>query len=306
VDHYLPTAALPHSLDPRSGLIVTTNNKIVDDSYPAAVPALPEPPYRAMRIWEQLRLYRSMTTTSVAALQTDQVDVFLRKMADVASRAARALHYDDIATELRAWDGTMSPDRTEPTLMWSWYEEMRNLVYESRSPDIRPTAALQQWLLAGDSPWFDDPRTPQRETIDTLAQRALATVLARGRPRKWGEVSTNTMDHPLGSVWWLNALAGFTIGPLARGGDSYTVNVCMIETAPAPYHCTWAPSMRHVVDFADVDGSGGFILPTGQSGNPASPHYRDQTRRWLEGQLWLLPVDVRKVVAVDTLMLVAP
>lgn len=303
-DQYLPTAALPHSLDPQSGFIVTTNNKIVDDSYPVAIPALPEPPWRAMRIWERSRSDHAITTTGVAALQSDEVDVFLRSMADkYVAPAARALHHDDLATDLRAWDGAMSPDRTEPTLMWSWYEEMHRLVYQGRSPDIQPTAPLQQWLMAGDGPWFDDPKTPQRETIDTLAERALVTVLARGRLRKWGEITSNTMDHPLGGVWWLNAVAGFRIGPLSRGGDSYTVNVCMIEEGHAPHHCTWAPSMRHVVDFGDVDGSGGFILPTGQSGNPASPHYRDQTARWLKGELWRIPVDVRKVVAVDTLVL---
>lgn len=305
-DRYLPTSALPHDLDPPSGLIVTANNKIVDDSFPASIPALYEPPYRAMRIWEQLRLYRGITPQLMSDIETDQVDVFLRKMAAVAARAARALRYDDIASQLRAWDGTMAADRTEPTLMWSWYEEMRRLVYEGHSPDIRPTGPLQQWLLAGEGPWFDDPRTPQHETIDTLAQRALAAVLARGRPRRWGDVTTQVMDHPLGGSWLLNTLAGFSIGPLARGGDNYTVNVCMIEKATTPYRCTWGPSMRHVVDFADVDGSGGFILPTGQSGNPASPHYRDQTSRWLKGELWRIPVDVRKVVAVDTLVLEAP
>ncbi|HTR19779.1 MAG TPA: penicillin acylase family protein [Gemmatimonadales bacterium] len=302
-DRYLPTSALPHSLDPVSGIIVTANNKIVDDSFPSAIDAFYEPPYRAMRIWELARLYRGMTAQGTAAIQTDQVDVFLRKMAEVVARAALALQREDIATQLRAWDGTMAPDRTEPTLMWSWYEEMRVLVYANRSPEIRPPGPLQQWLLAGQGPWFDDPRTPQHETIDTLAQRALITVLARGRPRKWGDVTTHTMDHPLGSVWLLNTLAGLSIGPLATGGDSYTINVCMIEQPRAPHHCTWGPSLRHVVDFADVDGSGGFILPTGESGNPASPHYRDQTARWLNGQLWRIPVDVRKVVAVDTLVL---
>lgn len=62
--------------------------------------------------------------------------------------------------------------------------------------------------------------------------------------------------------------------------------------------------MRHVVDFGDVDGAGGFILPAGQSGNPRSPHYQDQTARWIRGELWVVPVDVRRVHATDTLRLV--
>jgi len=35
-----------------------------------------------------------------------------------------------------------------------------------------------------------------------------------------------------------------------------------------------------------------------------SPHYRDQTARWLAGKLWILPVDAHRVLAVDTLRLV--
>ena len=50
-------------------------------------------------------------------------------------------------------------------------------------------------------------------------------------------------------------------------------------------------------------GAGGFILPTGESGHPLSPHYRDQTARWRRGELWILPVDVTKVRGTDTLFL---
>jgi penicillin amidase len=44
-----------------------------------------------------------------------------------------------------------------------------------------------------------------------------------------------------------------------------------------PFRNAYGASQRHVVDMADVDGSRGFVIPTGQSGNPLSHHYRDQT-----------------------------
>jgi penicillin amidase len=98
-------------------------------------------------------------------------------------------------------------------------------------------------------------------------------------------------------------LAGFNVGPLHLGGGNQTVNVCPSSEFTPPFHCTEGPSMRHVVDFADVDGSGGFILPTGQSGSSRSPHYRDQTARWMKGELWIVPVNAARVRAVDTLTL---
>jgi penicillin amidase len=48
---------------------------------------------------------------------------------------------------------------------------------------------------------------------------------------------------------------------------------------------------------ADIDGAGGFILPTGQSGLPASPHYRDMFARWRDGGLWLIPLDKTRAEA---------
>ncbi len=61
--------------------------------------------------------------------------------------------------------------------------------------------------------------------------------------------------------------------------------------------------MRNMVDYGEVGGAGGLILPAGQSGKPQSRHYRDQTERWIKGELWIVPVDVRRVHATDTLRL---
>ena len=62
---------------------------------------------------------------------------------------------------------------------------------------------------------------------------------------------------------------------------------------------------RHVITTTqpDPDGSGGFILPGGQSGYPDNTHSFDQLRLWQEGRLWLLPtarslVEARTVATV--------
>lgn len=240
----------------------------------------------------------------VAREQVDVQNVFLRRIAPIAVQAARSGGHGVVADQIAHWDGTMTADRTEPTLVWSWYRELQALTYDDESPDYRPSAPLHQWLFRGLSPWFDDVRTPEREDLGVLAQRAMDHVLARGAPRPWGKAHTLTEEHPLGSIPVLGSLAGFNIGPLALGGSNLTVNVCPSNEFVPPFHCTEGPSMRHVVDFGDVDGAGGFILPAGQSGNPRSRHYRDQTERWINGQLWIVPVDVKRVRATDTLKLV--
>lgn len=317
----LTTAELPRIVNPPSGFIVTANNRIVGDSYPVVIRGDYDLPYRAQRIWEMVRRDTAATAVDVAREQMDQVSIFLRRMAPIAAQAIQAAcmphpptpnprlcgeqgtRGGQLADQVRGWNGDMNVGATEPTLVWSWYREVQELTYDDESPDYRPSAPLHRWLFAGQSPWFDDVRTTENEDMTVIAERAMDSVLARGAPRPWGEVHTHTMGHPLGTVPILGWLAGFSVGPLHLGGGNQTVNVCPTSEFTPPFRCTEGPSMRHVVDFGDVDGGGGFILPTGQSGAPRSKHYRDQTARWTRGDLWIVPLDVRHVHATDTLTL---
>lgn len=300
---FLTASELPREVDPPSGFVVTANNKIVGDAFPFPIYADYELPYRAQRIWEMVRRDSAATAAIVAREQVDVVNVFLRRIKPVAELAARDGGHGDVADRIAQWDGAMTPDGAEPTLMWEWLREVQALTYDDESPTYRPSAPLHQWLFRGQSLWFDDIRTSQHEDLPIIARRAMDSVLARGSPRAWGAVHTHTEEHPLGAIPVLGSLAGFNIGPLALGGGNHTVNVCPSNEFVPPFHCTEGPSMRHVVDFGDVDGAGGFILPAGQSGNPRSRHYRDQTDRWIKGELWIIPVDVRRVDATDTLRL---
>lgn len=318
----LSPAELPRAVNPASGFVVTANNRVVGDAFPIPIRADYDLPERAERIWEMVRRDSGATAAAVAREQVDVVNVFLRRVTPIAADALAAActppvrdpllracgeagtRGRELAERLRRWDGAMAADRIEPTLVWSWYRELQALTYDDESPGFRPHAALHRWLLAGSSPWFDDVRTPEHEDLAALARRAMVGVLARGDPRPWGEIHTLTEEHPLGEVPVLGRLAGFNVGPLHLGGGNNTVAVCPSPEYQPPFTCTEGPSMRHVVDFGDVDGVGGFILPAGQSGNPRSPHYRDQTGRWMRGELWIVPVDVRRVRATDTLRLV--
>ncbi len=302
-ERLLSTAELPQVVNPSSGYIVTANNRIVGDAFPLTIRADYDLPYRAERIWEMVRRDTATTAAMVARDQVDEVSVFLRRIAPIAAAALEAGSHHALAEQVRRWNGAMAVDRTEPTLVWSWYRALQALTYDDESPGFRPSAPLHRWILAGESPWFDDQRTAEPEDLAALARRAMDSVLARGAPRPWGEVHTHTQEHPLGGIPVLGWLVGFNVGPVRLGGGNQTVNVCPASEFAPPYRCTWGPSMRHVVDFGDVDGAGGFILPTGQSGNPRSPHYRDQVSRWLRGELWIVPVDVRRVHATDTLVL---
>jgi penicillin amidase len=54
--------------------------------------------------------------------------------------------------------------------------------------------------------------------------------------------------------------------------------------AAGGYGVIWVPSMRMVVNLADLDKSK-WINLTGASGHAFSAHYTDQTEKWSKGEL---------------------
>jgi penicillin amidase len=300
---YLAADELPAAVDPPAGRIATANNRIVGDDFPFFISHHYDHAYRARRILELVDAGARLTAADVARQQLDQVDLFAKGAKGIAARAALDAGRADLADRLRAWDGTMAADRFEPALFWAWYRQLQRLTYDDESPDYRPAAPLHRWLAAGGSDWFDDTRTPEVETLATLARQAMDSVLG-GALGPWGETHRTVMQHPLGEIPVLGRLIGFTVGPFPNGGSNHTVNVALSTRMRPPFTSGYGPSMRHVVDLAAPDDAGGFVIPTGQSGHPLSRHYRDQLEWWRAGKLWIVPVDPARVRAVDTLMLV--
>ena len=106
----------------------------------------------------------------------------------------------------------------------------------------------------------------------------------------------------------LDRVLGLDVGPTPHMGSPTTVNVAhWAFSAPAddfPFLTTAGPSMRHVVDMGNLDGTGGFVIGTGQSGIPFSRHYDDQRPVWSEGGLLGLPLGREAVEARTTRTLI--
>jgi penicillin amidase len=90
------------------------------------------------------------------------------------------------------------------------------------------------------------------------------------------------------------------------GGDEQTILQAGFDARDG-FDAAVVPSWRFVADLADVDRSMA-VLPTGQSGNPASPHWNDQAPLWIGGSLRPAPVTRTAVeaAAVRTLRLLPP
>lgn len=74
----------------------------------------------------------------------------------------------------------------------------------------------------------------------------------------------------------------FDVAPVARPGDSTTVNVGgngRFSDDPANYNQRTVPSLRQIIDLSDFDKSV-WVTTTGESGQPFSAHYSDLVPMW--------------------------
>jgi penicillin amidase len=156
-------------------------------------------------------------------------------------------------------------------------------------------------LEEGDaSPWVDDVRTPETETLAGLSDEAMRAAIAVVAGRPWGAVQSERHAHPLGEVPLLQRIFGFTLGPDPAPGGSNTVRpddyrlwtTLDSSSWTPPWTGEYGPSERFVARVRRKGIEGEFLIPTGQSGSPFSPHYRDLYDRWRRsGPLVPIPLD---------------
>ncbi|MDZ7615249.1 MAG: penicillin acylase family protein [Flavobacteriaceae bacterium] len=74
------------------------------------------------------------------------------------------------------------------------------------------------------------------------------------------------------------------MGPFQLDGGNEVINNQVFDiNEEGVYDVNAGPSTRRVIDFSDIENSLS-ILPTGQSGNVFSKHYKNQADRFIKGE----------------------
>lgn len=279
---WIPFEDKPHVLAPARGYIATANNaqgrgeraqRVSHGSWAS--------PYRAQRISELIEATELHNAESLLALQMDAGSAFVDRRLHVAVHAFRAAGLGDLADRLAAWDGRADLESTEATLFHAWWRVVRQGMaedYYGGRPRYFPSSVVEDAL---------DGELPIPPGL--LENAARATEEFSDIP--WGEAHLLMLDHPMAQVSIIGKILRFGRYDIPRVGGPHSVNVAGFGGLEPPFRTSFGPSQRHVVDLADPDGSGGFILPGGQSGYPSNPHSFDQLELWREGRLWFLPLE---------------
>jgi penicillin amidase len=288
---WLPFEQHPQALNPATGYVVTANHRQVQGEIGDRISRRWEPPFRAERIRAMILDGGPFSAPDVHAMQLDVHDALAAHYRDLAVAAAEHAGHAENADTLRGWNLEAARDSRAAALFYLWYERLRLLVrsdlYTDR-PGFMPRETFHAVLEGRALPWHN---SEGEVAFDSLSARAAveADSIANGRP--WGDIHTVHAEHALAASALLDRVFRLNVGGLPAGGSSTTVNVSHYDASVIPIRASYGPSQRHVVDMADIDREGGFVLPTGQSGLPFSTHYRDQFPMWRSGGLWRIPLD---------------
>ncbi len=239
---------------------------------------------------------------------------------------------DDGQELLRTWDRQMDAD--SPAAMY--FAAVWKIVLAQTFSDELPSAAdltgdsrsvelVRQIVDDPESQWWDDLATQGVvENRDVVLSKALVTarreltVELSSDPDawRWGTLHRVEPVHPvLGDGSWLvrrlvnpgsKAVSGGSVSidattwqPVTaddQQGSATQDGSTQAVSAQDHYTVVTAPSMRLVVDLADLDSST-WVNLTGTSGHPASPHYDDQFGAWADGKYFPWPYSAAAVRA---------
>jgi penicillin amidase len=293
-DGWVPLEELPREVDPVRGFVVTANDGLHASMTAHLLSNDFHQPYRALRIADLLGAREDHDVASCAAIQTDTVSIPARALAPRLAGLAPERETQRAALEaLAGWDGDVAAGSRPAALYHAWTTAIARRILGPRVPE----EVLAGYLTWGETwrcqvlPAFLDE--PGHWLDDDLLRGALDDALAEVGERTWGDLHRLVLAHPLARIPGLEALFVAADGPF--GGDEQTVANGGYDAAQH-YRAAVIPSWRVVWDLADLDRSVA-VLPSGNSGNPASPHWNDQAPLYLSGRTRPAPVSPEGVRA---------
>ena len=319
---YLDFAENPMAVNPPWNYVYSANNQpdsIVGMQYPGYY--LPE--NRAKRIVKLLDENDAWDKKTVMDMITDGTSSvnpeIIRNLAKFV--AVKELSEQDInlLDQLNAWNGDSGLKSTEATIFHKWiYFFLKNTFEDELGPDLfkqflathfhkRLIAPMAQKEI---SVWWDNSTTEDIiEQKNDIVHGSFVMALESLREEygenssewTWGTVHTLEHGHPIGQIEMLRSF--FNVGPFPVAGTREVINNMYFPYTPNGKHkVSSGPSTRRIIDFSDIENSVS-ILPTGQSGNPFSPHYRDQAPLFNNNEFRKMLMNKEEIMATSKSML---
>jgi penicillin amidase len=300
---WVPFSKMPSIKNPRIGFIVSANNQMIEN-YPYYVSEIWEPPFRSMRIDQQIIESGKLDRRDMQRMQSDNIDLMAQEilpimMSEFSVDENQPELIDKIKQLLQNWDYRMEKTSIAAAVyeVWKYYLIKNIFIDEMQQPaftlftDI-PNFYLRifhQVIINENSKWFDDVGSQSIETRSDIVRKSFRETLqylnevkgSQLEDWQWGKIHRLNLEHVLGRIPLTKSI--LNEGPFPVGGNGVTVNAATYAF-DNPFDMLSGPSHRFIVDWSEPEVYYG-ILPGGNSGNFISSFYNNQMDFWLRGSL---------------------
>ena len=313
---FIPHTQMPRLINPEDGWIANANNKITTSSYPYYIATFWEPPSRIERIEQILTSNPTLGYEEFQDLQNDSYSAFAAKMTPKILDIIQSqdfYNFDLPVSYLENWNYEYDLKSTAASIFDVFFLKFSENTLKDDFGDVAysnfihheniPVRTLTS-LIDSESTLFDDVTTDSVETKEDMVMKSMQDAIlflsdslgSEPFEWRWEQLHTISFEPPLfsraadspdapGALKMIveNILSK---GPYKVPSHGMSVNNGQYRWNNA-FEMVLGPSIRRISDLSDMSRSKS-ILPTGQSGNPLSDYYGDQTEMWLNGQYrWL-------------------
>jgi penicillin G amidase len=322
---WLPFSKNPMAVNPTWNYVYSANNQ------PEAIEGYLYPGYylpkdRAMRIDGLLSPKNNWTKEAVSKMIVDNTSVTAKtvvaNMAKPINTARLSKNEKKALAILKKWKGTNELEDIGPSIYNKWLYFYLKAAFEDELGEesfklLLSTHIVKQMIAAqtqnAASPWWDNVSTKgKKETQSEILGQSFAEAVASLEEQlgpnvnhwQWKKVHTVEFQHPIGKVKLFSGF--FNVGPFPNPGTNEVINNQLFTLADdAEINTKGGPSTRRIIDFSDIENSWS-VLPTGQSGNPMSKHYDDQSELFLKGKFRKMKLNKKEIEATSTKLIFKP
>lgn len=325
IEEYLDFNENPMAENPDWNYVYSANNQ-PDTIANILYPGYYLPKDRAKRIVQLLEPKNNWTKETMGQMINDNTSSV---SSEIVKEFATILDYNAFTKNeqraidiLQLWDGSNTTDNVAPTIYNKWiYLYLKNTFEDELGEKLFTqlnTTHVMKHLIAEqikkeNSIWWDNVNTKnikesRKEILTTsftqainFLEKQLGTNIMHWN---WGKVHTLEHPHPIGTISYLKKY--FNVGPFPINGSREVINNNMFDyNNTGLYNVTAGPSTRRIIDFSDIENSIS-ILPTGQSGNPFSKHFKDQAEMFNKGEFRKMKMNKEEIIATSTKLTILP
>lgn len=322
---YLDFEQNPQAINPSWHYVYSANNQpeeVNEKLYPGYY--LPED--RAKRIVELIESNDAFTGSQVEDMINDvksSVSPSLVKIIlDNISKVNLSETEKKAMEILKSWNGDFKKEMVAPTIYYKFIYLLLENTFGDEMGEERFEQFLQthlykrqiaKQLKLNRSVWWDDIKTKEvKELKDEIITRSFHEAINQLEDQYGDDVDDWIWSSSL-SVVHKHAfdksalLKGyFNVGPFETDGGIEVINNQLFTlNGTGLYEVKAGPSTRRVIDFSDVENAKA-ILPTGQSGNVFSKHYKDQAEKYLKGEFVKMMLNKEEIKASEDVLVLLP